>query len=143
MLGPLRFSQFGPQIGPPFEGRLDLRCAAAGVGRVVAIDLRRLGVVVPIHSWMVRSGTCAAASWVPNVWRSVVEGDAPDTRSAQRLREALADLRGIEDVPGLRMAEDQVIVSLVSRGLEEPLELAGEPVGHRDGAPSCDFGESV
>jgi len=32
----------------------------------------------------------------------------------------------------LRVAEDEVVVALVGRALEETLELAGDAVGHRD-----------
>jgi PRC-barrel domain len=54
--------------------------------------------------------------------------------SLQGSFEALADLAAIQGVACVRMAEDEVVLGLVGRRLEQQLELAPDVIGHRDGA---------
>ena len=89
-----------------------------GVWRIVPVDLRRLRVGMP-HPLLDRterraSGSHLRAERMPQF----VKGDAPNARRRQRCAEPLPDLRRIEDVPGLRMAEHEILVGPVRGPLE-------------------------
>jgi hypothetical protein len=71
-----------------------------------------------------------------------VERDDVQLGAFEGLREALAQLGGVEDAPGERMGEHQVLVAAPARALEMMLELLGEAVGHRHRAAAMGFGES-
>jgi hypothetical protein len=72
---------------------------------------------------------------VPNV-AEFVERQVVHARACDGHAEALAQPGCVEDMPGRRVPEDEVMVAAVVRSLEVALELAGEPVGHRDRAPA-------
>ena len=67
---------------------------------------------------------------MPNVWRSSWKSDRVDPGVLERDSEALAELRGVEDVAGERVAEDEGVVGAEERALAVAPELAGQPVGH-------------
>jgi hypothetical protein len=57
-----------------------------------------------------------------------------DARGGDSAEEALAQLRGVEDVAGDRVGEDEIWLAALSRALEVAFGLACELVAHSDAA---------
>ena len=135
------FARIGTQIGTFFGERpLDELGAVAWVRRVVAVDLGRLGVSVA-HPFLDRAqrrpgGRHLGAEGVAQL----MEGDLVHAGAVDRLAEALADLRGVEDVPSQRVAEDEVGVSAIAGAFREQIELARNAVSERNRSPLVGFG---
>jgi hypothetical protein len=51
----------------------------------------------------------------------LVEGDLAHSRATERVPEPLTHLRGVEHVAGLKVGEDEIVIVLPARALEEPL----------------------
>jgi hypothetical protein len=64
----------------------------------------------------------------------IVEANLAQARCDEGALVAPAQLRRVERVPGLRVAERKVVVTAVRAALLLALELCGQPVGHRHGS---------
>jgi hypothetical protein len=65
----------------------------------------------------------------------IVEADLAHPGVAKRLLVAAAERRVVEDLAGVGMREDQVVVALEGRALVVPLELASDAIGGTDREP--------
>ncbi len=61
----------------------------------------------------------------------VVEPNFAHPGPLQRPLESLAYLAALERMARVRVAENEIVFGLVGGGLEQQLELAPDPVGHR------------
>ena len=84
-----------------------------------------------MYSWIVRSGTPAAARVVAKVCRRSWKRIWRTPASRARRLEAPGDLRAVQRHAELRVREDQVVVVAEHRAQPPLLELPREPVGHR------------
>ena len=101
------------------------------VGLVVGVDLGRLDVAVA-HPLLKRAQRDAGRRH-PSAegMAKVVETNGAYARGVERVLEAPHELRMVEDLAGLRVAEHEVVISSVRRTLVVQFELRADAISHR------------